>query len=82
MLEFVAQIKIPMQFHFGTRDDGIPLSDVRKLKETVKAGKLPAEIYTYKDAEHGFANLTGLNYKPDAAMLAEKRWKKFLRKHL
>ncbi|MDQ4120087.1 MAG: dienelactone hydrolase family protein [Acidobacteriota bacterium] len=82
MLEFIEQVKIPMQFHYGTRDGLIPNEDVERLREKLEKNKRKPEIYIYDGAGHGFANITGETYRADYADLAEKRWSKFLQKHL
>lgn len=82
MLNFIDQVKIPMQFHYGTRDGLIPNETVEKLQKTLGTGKRKPEIYIYEDAEHGFANFKGETYRADHAALAEKRWRTFLQRHL
>lgn len=82
MLDFINQVKIPMQFHYGTRDGLIPNDSVEKLRETLRVGKRRSEIYIYEDGEHGFANIKGDTYRADHAALAEKRWRTFLQRHL
>lgn len=82
MLDFINRVKIPMQFHYGTRDGLIPNETVERLRETLRAGKRESEIYIYEEAEHGFANVKGGTYRADHAALAEKRWRTFLQRHL
>lgn len=82
MLEFIEEVKIPVQFHYGTRDGLIPNELVAKLGEKLSAKNRKPEIYIYDDAGHGFAGIGGETYRADYAQLAEKRWKKFLQKHL
>lgn len=81
-MDVVNQIKVPVQGHYGTLDKGIPLEDVKKFEETLKAQKTKVEIYTY-EAGHGFAAYNRDEaYKPEAAKLAWERATKFLRKNL
>lgn len=82
MLDFIEQVKIPMQFHYGTRDTLIPNDKVEKLHEKLTGNNRKPEIYIYREAQHGFANMTGETYRADYAALAEKRWRKFFQKHL
>jgi carboxymethylenebutenolidase len=82
MLEFIEQVKIPIQFHYGTRDGLIPNENVQKLREKLEQTKGKPEIYIYDGAQHGFANIMDNTYHADYAGLAEKRWRKFLQKHL
>jgi len=80
--DFIEQVKIPVQFHYGTRDSLIPNEDVEKLRVKLSAKNNRPEIYIYEGAQHGFANLTGETYRADYAALAEKRWRTFFPKHL
>lgn len=82
MLEFIEEVKIPIQFHYGTRDGLIPNELVARLREKLSANNRKPEIYIYNEAGHGFANLKGETYRADYAALAEKRWRMFLREHL
>ncbi|MCA1567637.1 MAG: dienelactone hydrolase family protein [Acidobacteria bacterium] len=82
MLKYIEQVKIPIQFHYGTRDNLIPNPDVEKLREKLTTKNRKPEIYIYDEAQHGFANMTGETYRADYAALAEKRWRTFLQKHL
>jgi carboxymethylenebutenolidase len=82
MLEYIQEIKIPIQFHYGTRDALIANEHVVMLRQKMEAADRQAKIYIYDEAPHGFANPTDETYRADDAKLAEKRWKKFLQKHL
>jgi carboxymethylenebutenolidase len=78
MLEFIEEVKIPVQFHYGTSDGLIPNEKVEKLREKLSAKNRRPEIYIYNEAGHGFANIGGETYRADYASLAEKRWREFL----
>ena len=78
LVDFVERIKIPIQFHYGTKDHLIPFEDVEKLRQTIKSKSLNAEVFAYEEADHGFANYVNPNYKKDAAEAAERRCRKFL----
>ena len=45
-----ATAKCPVQFHFGDKDGGIPLSNVAEIKEA----QPDVPTYVYDDAGHGF----------------------------
>lgn len=45
MIDYVSQAKIPLQFHYGTKDEIIPMSDVEKFKQVLQREKLNTEIY-------------------------------------
>jgi dienelactone hydrolase len=82
MSDFINQVRIPVQFHYGTRDGLIPNDTVERLRETLRVVKRESEICIYEDGEHGFANIEGETYRADHAALAEKRWRTFLQRHL
>jgi carboxymethylenebutenolidase len=70
--------KVPVQMHFGEKDQGIPMTDVEKIKE-----KQPgAEIYTYPDAGHGFHCDERASFNEPAAKTAWPRTMEFLKKHM
>jgi carboxymethylenebutenolidase len=70
--------KVPVQMHFGEKDQGIPMTDVEMIKQ-----KQPqAEIYTYPDAPHGFHCDERASYTESAAKIAWPRALEFLKKHL
>ena len=71
--------KVPMQMHFGEKDQGIPMTDV----ETVKAKRGgDSEIYVYPDAGHGFHCDERQSYTKAASETAWPRAMAFLQKHL
>lgn len=39
---------------FGDRDKSIPVADVERLREALRAASVPTEIVRYQDAGHGF----------------------------
>lgn len=70
--------KVPVQMHFGEKDQGIPMADVERIKE-----KQPgAEIYTYRDAAHGFHCDERASFNEAAAKTAWPRTMDFLKKHM
>ena len=70
--------KVPIEMHFGEKDQSIPMSDV----ELIKRKRPEAEIYTYPDAAHGFHCDERASYSEKAAKAAWPRSMDFLRKHL
>jgi carboxymethylenebutenolidase len=81
-LDVVRDIKVPVQGHYGTKDKGIDLADVKKFEEALQAQHTPVEIFTY-EAGHGFFayNREGI-YDPEAAKLAWSRAVGFLRERV
>ena len=70
--------KVPVQMHFGEKDQGIPMTDV----EMIKKKQPQAEIYTYPDAPHGFHCDERASYTEAAAKVAWPCVLYFLKKHV
>ena len=71
--------RCPVQMHSGEKDQGIPLSDVEKVRAAVPAGLV--EIFTYP-AGHAFNRDAGQSFKPQSAKLARERTLALFRKHI
>jgi carboxymethylenebutenolidase len=69
--------KCPMLFHFGARDQHIPLTDVEKARELFPGG----EFHIYP-ADHGFNCDQRASYDAASATLAWQRTQDFLARHL
>ncbi len=77
-----AQIKIPFQGHFGTRDDWVTPAVVADIEASMTAAGNAPDIYSY-DADHAFFNATRPEvYNPQAAALAWSRMIAFLKAKL
>ncbi|WP_109480763.1 dienelactone hydrolase family protein [Paraburkholderia sp. C35] len=79
-LDKAPQIKIPLQFHYGELDHGIPLSAVGEVKERF-AGRDDVELYIYPNADHGFNCDHRASYNQHASALAHGRTLTFLGTH-
>jgi hypothetical protein len=78
-MDVASQIRVPVQGHYGTRDSGVRLADVRRFEETLRAQGTWIEIFTY-DAGHGFfASDREDAYQPEAARVAWSRTLSFLK---
>lgn len=66
--------RVPVLFHYGERDEYIPLSVVETVKRAVPQG----EFHLY-DAEHGFNCTDRSSFEPKSAKLALERSIEFLR---
>ncbi|XP_050412835.2 protein usf isoform X1 [Patella vulgata] len=80
-----SKIKVPIQCHFGDRDEqtgfSCPTSQA-KLIEKLKEGNVVYEFYSYKDAGHAFTNKDGPNYKAEYYEQGLTRMCDFFKKHL
>jgi carboxymethylenebutenolidase len=75
-IELAPELKAPVLGLYAEKDNGIPLADVEKMREALKAaGKADSEIVVYPGAQHGFH----ADYRPsyDRAS-AEDGWAKML----
>jgi carboxymethylenebutenolidase len=77
-----ADVKIPLQAHFATRDDWCTPALVDTFEKGMKAAGKSLELFRY-DAEHGFGNEQRLSVHDRAsAELAWGRATEFFKKHL
>jgi len=80
----LARIRIPVQAHFGDRDDAVGFSSPAEyvpLGEKLVASGVPYEVFTYP-AGHAFTNPTQPNFSADCTRLAFGRLYAFMKKHL
>ena len=70
--------KVPMQMHFGEKDQGIPMTDVA----AIKSKRTESEVYSYADAAHGFHCDERASYNEAAAKVAWPRSMEFLKKNM
>lgn len=80
----VSTIKIPVQGHFGEKDELAGFSspnDVKALEEKFKSGGVKYELFSYP-AGHAFTNSTGPNYNAKACETAFKRMIEFMNNNL
>jgi carboxymethylenebutenolidase len=73
-------LKGPVLGHFAGKDQWINPKMVSGFEAALKEDGKPAEIYSYADANHAFANPTGQNYEQADARLAWDRTIAFLKK--
>jgi carboxymethylenebutenolidase len=73
----------PILGHFAEVDEWEPVEDVRTAFEGLVDAGIDAELHTYPDTTHWFANRAVENaYNPDAARLAMDRTRAFLGREL
>lgn len=53
-LDIAADLKAPVLGLYGGQDQGIPLTDIDKMRAALAAAKQPSEIVVFPDAQHGF----------------------------
>ena len=72
-------VNCPCMLHFGSKDKGIPLKSVEKVKKFVNKNKNKIEICVYKNADHGFNCSERKSYNKIAAEQAFEKTIKFLK---
>jgi carboxymethylenebutenolidase len=80
-LDKAAAVKCPIQFHYGEKDAMIPIDPAVASVKMAFAGK-PAEVYVYRNADHGFNCWERGTYYQPAAALAHGRTLAFFATHL
>jgi len=82
LMDVVSKIKVPIQGHYGTADNAIPVTDVENFERALRAQRTPTEIFYYAGARHAFCDYTRGNYDSRAAPLAKSRMLEFLKRQL
>ena len=80
----LTKITIPVQGHFGEKDEVVGLSspaDFYPLEKALKTAGVPFELYVY-NVGHGFAHPSYPTYDKEAATLAFSRMFKFMQDNL
>ncbi len=80
-LDIVADLKAPVLGLYGGQDQGIPLTDVEKMRAALAAAKNPSEIIVYPDAGHGFNADYRPSYNAEAAKDGWRRCLEWFRRH-
>ncbi len=81
-IERVRSLHCPLLGLYGEADQGIPPSEVERLRRALEAAGKEFELHIYPGAPHAFFNDTRASYRPDAAIDAWRRTLAFLRRHL
>jgi carboxymethylenebutenolidase len=80
--ETVEPLRAPLLGIFGREDRGIPVEDVKKFEEALKAAGKVAAIQIYPGVGHAFFNEQGPSYDRQFAVDAWARTQAFFAKHL
>jgi carboxymethylenebutenolidase len=81
-LNSAAELRAPVLCLFGERDPYIPLSQVRKIEDTLRALGKSCDVKTYPGADHGFFCDDRASYHPEAAQDAWATTKAWFAQHL
>src|SRR3984893_12613299 len=63
----IKDLKVPVLGLYGGADPGIPVADIEKMRDALKAAKKPSEIVIYPDTPHGFNADYRPSYRAEAA---------------
>jgi carboxymethylenebutenolidase len=74
----LADLEMPVMGHFGAEDGSIPVGEVEAFRQMLGDAGVEHEVFVYQDAGHAFANPSGQNFVPEAAMQAWDRTTRFL----
>ncbi len=77
MLDLRERVKVPMQFHYGELDTGIPMPAVDKVRDAF-AARDDVTVYVYGGADHGFNCWDRSAYHKKSSVLAHGRTLQFL----
>ena len=80
--EQIDNLDMPVLGLYGGQDGSIPVSSVDSFKQVLHQTNQQAEVYVYEEAGHAFANPSGENYEPEAAIDAWRKTTRFLQEHL
>lgn len=79
----VARIECPLLGIYGDEDQGIPPSEVERLREALQvAGKTDFDLHVYEDAPHAFFNDNRPSYREWQSRDAWQKTIGFFREHL
>jgi carboxymethylenebutenolidase len=81
-LNSVADLQAPVLCFFGEQDPYIPLSQVKKIEDTLRTLGKSHEVKVYANADHGFFCDDRASYHPEAAQDAWEKTKAWFAKHL
>jgi carboxymethylenebutenolidase len=81
-LNFAGDLQAPILCFFGEKDPYIPLSQVKKIEDTLRALGKSCEVKVYAGADHGFFCDDRASYQPEAASDAWENTRSWFARHL
>jgi len=83
LIAIAPEIRVPWMGHYGDLDQGIPVAEVEELRDVVTAAGVPATIWRYDQADHGFnCDDRPAVYDKETATTAWRRTLDFFAEHL
>lgn len=82
LVDFIDDVHVPMQFHYGAMDSLIPIAQARDLEARLRRTGAKADVYYYDRAGHAFCDYVHRDYYNEvAARLTYERIEAFLARH-
>ncbi|MBV9884690.1 MAG: dienelactone hydrolase family protein [Sphingomonadaceae bacterium] len=82
LVDVAAQLRAPLQIHYGTADYVVHAADVARLAEIVRAAGTPVEVHAYEGATHAFYGSADPAANAAATAAARPRYLAFLHARL
>ena len=82
LIDEVPSLRTPWLGLFGDQDAGIPVEDVERLRDALRAAPVPTEVVRYPDAGHGFHCDVRADYHEASARDAWNRTLTWFEAHL
>jgi carboxymethylenebutenolidase len=82
LIDEVPSLRTPWLGLFGDQDAGIPVEDVERLRDALRAAPVPTAVVRYPDAGHGFHCDVRADYHEASARDAWNRTLTWLEAHL
>jgi len=80
-VDIAADLKVPVLGLYGAKDNGIPVSTVEQMRQSLKMGNSNSEIIIYPDAPHAFNADYRPSYRKEAAEDGWKRLQDWFKKY-
>lgn len=80
-LDVAGELKAPVLGLYGGQDQGIPQTDVEKMRTALAAAQQPSKIVVFADAPHGFLADYRPSYRPKEAADAWQQCLAWFREH-
>ncbi|HXQ65826.1 MAG TPA: dienelactone hydrolase family protein [Alphaproteobacteria bacterium] len=77
----IAELKVPVLGLYGAADQGIPVAEVEKFRDALKAAGKKCDFVIYQDTPHGFFADYRPSYRPDAAADGWRRLQAWFKSH-
>ena len=81
VLDLAQEVTVPVLGLYGGADPGIPVGDIEKMRDELKALNKPCEIVVYPDTPHAFNADYRPSYRPEQAKDGWNRLQQWFKDH-